>query len=318
MALLVHYALPPKKVKKVTMAKKVVVFSIKGKLGVAGFMTKQSRFRGILLCLLTGIMLTGISVAQDSAQVESKNNAVFATLLQTRGYGASPITSQAKDMSDQQARTQAILATVLRARTPVRVSLAKPVDARKNKPSAELIATATEEIKSADGEVVIPAGAAIVGLIREVRLRSPEGQDANVELAVDHVLLTDGSKSSLAHALQVIDRSRPTNSNRTERELPIDQQARTVEAMRALATPASMGGGMLRDGISLMDASGDPGQTMRAAQSLTSRNEGVVALPDLYLSAEVSGKTNTPVFNENYTRLRLSKGTEMILRVNEQ
>jgi hypothetical protein len=211
-----------------------------------------------------------------------------------------------------------MLADVLNTGTPVHISLVKPVDARKNKPSAELIATTAEEIKSADGAVVVPAGAAIVGLIKEVTLRSPDGQEANIELAVSHVLLTDGSKSSLAHALQVIDRSRPTNANGTERELPIDEPARTVGAMRALGTPASMGGGMLRDGISLMEAGGDPGQTMGAAQSLTSGNEGVVALPDLYLSAQVSGKTNRPAFNANYTRLRLSKGTDMILQVNEE
>src|SRR5207302_5980517 len=299
------------------MASEVVRNGIKRNTFLAGSMTELSGKNGILFCVLAGVMLTGISLAQDSTrgqESESENNPVLTALLHTRGSGLSP-TSQPKDVSDQQARTKAILAEALKERTPVHVSLVKSVDARKNKPSAELIATTRQEIRSADGEVVVPAGATIVGLIRQVTLRSPDGQEANIEIAVDHVLLTDGSKSSLAHALQLIGRSQPTKSK--SNESPIDQQARTAEAMRALASPASMGGGMLRDGMSLMDASGDPGQRMGAAKFLTSGNEGVVALPELYLSAEVSGKTNTPVLNAKYTRLRLSRGTDMILRINE-
>ena len=262
--------------------------------------------------------MTGIALAQDSVQArgnESQTKPGVANLLDTRGSAPPPTSSQPQDISDQQARTRAILADVLKARTPVHVSLVEPVDARKNQPSAELIAKTSQELRSEDGRIVVPAGATIVGLIRQVTLRSPDGQEANIEIAVDHVLLTDGSKSSLAHALQLIGRSQPTKSK--SNESPIDQQARTAEAMRALASPASMGGGMLRDGMSLMDASGDPGQRMGAAKSLTSGNEGVVALPELYLSAEVSGKTNTPVLNAKYTRLRLSRGTDMILRINE-
>jgi len=288
------------------MANAVGRLSIKMNVVLSGVMTELSRFKGILVCVLIGIPMTGIALAQDSVQArgnESQTKPGVANLLDARGSAPPPTSSQPQDISDQQARTRAILADVLKARTPVHVSLVEPVDARKNQPSAELIAKTSQELKSEDGRVVVPAGATIVGLIRQVTLRSPDGQEANIEIAVDHVLLTDGSKSSLA----------PTKSN----ESPIDQQARTAEAMRALASPASMGGGMLRDGMSLMDASGDPGQRMGAAKSLTSGNEGVVALPELYLSAEVSGKTNTPVLNAKYTRLRLSRGTDMILRINE-
>src|SRR5438309_1609938 len=181
------------------MASEVVRDGIKRNTFLAGSMTELSGKNGILFCVLAGVMLTGISLAQDSTrgqESESENNPVLTALLHTRGSGLSP-TSQPKDVSDQQARTQAILAEALKARTPVHVSLVKSVDARKNKPSAELIATTRQEIRSADGEVVVPVGAAIVGLIREVTLRSPDGQEANIEIAVDHVLLTNGSKTSI-------------------------------------------------------------------------------------------------------------------------
>jgi hypothetical protein len=295
------------------MAKEVGLFSIRRQVGLSGFMTEMSRFKGILVCVLIGILMTGIALAQGQAN-ESETNPVLARFLHTRGSVPSSAPSQPNDISDEQARTQEILADVLKAQNPVHVSVVKPVDARKNKPSAQLIAKTSQELKSRDGALVVPAGATIVGLIKEVTLRSPDGQEASLEIAVDHVFLTDGSRGSLAHALQLIGRSRPTNSH----ESPIDQQTRTAEAMRALANPASMGGGMLRDGISLVDASGDPGQRMGAGRSFTLRNEGVVALPELYLSAEMSGKTNTPRFNAEYTRLRLSRGTDMVLRVNKQ
>jgi len=300
------------------MASEVVRDGIKRNTFLAGSMTELSGKNGILFCVLAGVMLTGISLAQDSTrgqESESENNPVLTALLHTRGSGLSP-TSQPKDVSDQQARTQAILAEALKARTPVHVSLVKSVDARKNKPSAELIATTRQEIRSADGEVVVPVGAAIVGLIREVTLRSPDGQEANIEIAVDHVLLTNGSKTSLARALQFIGHAQ-TDSSAAQQEPPIDQQARTVEAMRALANPASMGGGMLRDATRLMDAAGDPGQTTGRVNSATSGSQGVVALPNLYLSAQVSGN-NKSVFDAKDTRVRLSRGTDMVLSVEGQ
>src|SRR5919197_5263179 len=119
--------------------------------GVAGFMTQQFRSRKIVVCVLSGLILTGISQAQDSAQEQSDNNVVFAALLHSREYRPSRAQSQPQGILDQQARTRAMLADVLNTGTPVHISLVKPVDARKNKPSAELIATTAEEIKSADG-----------------------------------------------------------------------------------------------------------------------------------------------------------------------
>jgi len=86
-------------------------------------------------------------------------------------------------------------------------------------------------------------------------------------------------------------------------------------AMRALATPASMGGSMLRHAITLMNAAADPAQAGGVTEPLISNSQGVVGLPDLYLSAQVSGSTHASVVSSKNTNVRLRQGTEMILRV---
>ncbi len=83
--------------------------------------------------------------------------------------------------------------------------------------------------------------------------------------------------------------------------------------MRAMATPASMGGIMLRDVLARMNAAANPAD---ATVPLTSSSQGVLGLPNLYFSAEVSSATNVSLVSSKNTNVRLNSGTEMILRLN--
>ena len=51
-------------------------------------------------------------------------------------------------------------------------------------------------------------------------------------------------------------------------------------------------------------------------EPLTSHSHGVLGLPDLYLSAEVSDSSHVSVVSSNKTNVHLNSGTEMILRLN--
>src|SRR5207244_12836080 len=94
------------------MASEVVRNGIKRNTFLAGSMTELSGKYGILFCVLDGVMLTGISLAQDSTrgeESEAESHPVLTALLHTRGSGLSP-TSPPKHFSDQASGTHALLA----------------------------------------------------------------------------------------------------------------------------------------------------------------------------------------------------------------
>jgi hypothetical protein len=155
----------------------------------------------------------------------------------------------------------------------------------------------------------------IVGHITEVSVRSREHKVSAVRIVLDHALLADGTSISMALAIQAIGRAQANDASDVEDELASSGERRAL-AMRAMATPASMGGIMLRDALTLMDAASNPAETTAVTEPLTSSSQGVLGFPNLFLSAEVSGSTNVSVVSSRNTNVRLNSGTEMILRLN--
>lgn len=239
--------------------------------------TLEVRTRTILVSIVTGILLTEASLAQDSTQA------------------------------------QANLATQLEAGTMIHVSLVTPVSARKNKSGDEVIAQTTWDVRSDDGALVMPVGSTIVGHIAKVSVRSREQRVSAVRIAFDHALLKDGTNVSMALAIQAIGRPQTNDAPEMEDKLATDGETRAM-AMRAISTPASMGGIMLRDALTIMNNAANPEEA--TAVPLTWRSQGVLGLPNLYLSAEVSGSSHVSVVRSDKTNVDLNSGTEMILRLN--
>jgi hypothetical protein len=233
--------------------------------------------RRILVSVVTGMLLTEASLAQDSAQA------------------------------------QATLAPQLEAGTIIHVSLVTPVSARKNKSGDEVIAKTTWDVRSDDGALVLPVGSTIVGHIAKVSVRSREQRVSALRIVFDHALLKDGTNVSMALVIQAIGRSLANDAPVVEDKFTTGGETRAM-AMRAISTPASMGGIMLRDALTLMNDAANPEEA--AAVPLTWRSQGVSGLPDLYLSAELSDSGHVSVVSSDKTNVHLSSGTEMILRLN--
>jgi hypothetical protein len=277
--------------------------------------------RRILVSVLTGILLTGVSLAQESAQAQASESVSQSNSVSTEKSRAqvksdtSTTASQLTNRSGNRDQAQATVDTQLEAGTIIHVSLVKPIDARKNKSGDEVIAKTTWDVRSEDGVVVVPVGSTIVGHITELSVRSKEQKVSAVRIVLDHVLLTDATNVSMALTIQAIGHAQANAAREVEDELATGGQARAM-AMRAISTPASMGGSMLRDALPLMDAASNPAEAMGVTEPLTSSSQGVLGLPNLYLSAVVSGPTNVSVVSSQNTNVRLNSGTEMILRLN--
>lgn len=233
--------------------------------------------RRILVSVVTGMLLTEASLAQDSA------------------------------------KAQATLATQLEAGTIIHVSLVTPVSAGKNKSGEEVIAKTTWDVRSDDGALVLPVGSTIVGHIAKVSVRSREQRVSAVWIVFDHALLKDGTNVSMALAIQAIGRPQANDVPAVEDKFTTGGETRAM-AMRAISTPASMGGIMLRDALTLMSDAANPEEA--TAVPLTWRSQGVLGLPNLYLSAEVSDSSHVSVVSSDTINVHLNSGTEMILRLN--
>jgi hypothetical protein len=277
--------------------------------------------RRVLLSVLTGILLTEASLAQDSAKPQASESVSQINLVaieQSRAQvrlDQSLRASQRTNRSSNGNEAQATVATQPEDGTIIYVSLVKPVGARRNKAGDEVIAQTEWDVISEDGVVVLPLGSMIVGHITEVSVRSREHKVSAVRIVLDHALLADGTSVSMALAIQAIGRAQANDASEVEDELASSGERRAL-AMRAMATPASMGGIMLRDALTLMDAASNPAETTAVTEPLTSSSQGVLGLPNLFLSAEVSGSTNVSVVSSRNTNVRLNSGTEMILRLN--
>jgi len=244
--------------------------------------------RRILVSVLTGILLTEASLGQ--------------------GGTASQLTIRSSNRN----RAQATAATKLEDGTTIHVSLIKPVDARKNKAGDEVMAKTEWDVSSEDGVVVLPVGSMIVGHITGVSVRSREHKVSALGIVFDRAILMDGTNVSMPLAILAISRAQASDASEVEDALATRGEKRAL-AMRAMATPASMGGIMLRDVLARMNAAANPAD---ATLPLTSSSQGVLGLPNLYFSAEVSGATNVSLVSSKNTNVRLNSGTEMILRLN--
>jgi hypothetical protein len=274
----------------------------------------------ILVSVLTGILLTDVSLAQGSAQAQSReslwqSNSVFA--VQSRAqvkFETSTTASPLTNRSGNRNLAQATVANQLEDGTIIPVSLVKPVGARKNQSGDEVIARTEWDVTSEDGVIVLPVGSMVVGHITEVSVCSREHKVSAVRIVFDHALLTDGTSLSMALGIEAIGRVQENDASEVEVELGSSGERRAL-ATRAMATPASMGGIMLRDALALMKAAANAAQTRAVTEPLTSSSQGVLGLPNLILSAEVSGSTRVSVVSSRNTNVRLNTGTEMILRL---
>ena len=276
--------------------------------------------RRILVSVLTGILLTEASLGQGAARTRageavSQSNSVSAE--QPRApvrLDTSSTASQLTIRSSNRNRAQATVATELELEdgTTIHVSLVKPVDARKNKAGDEVMAKTEWDVSSEDGVVVLPVGSMIVGHITGVSVRSREQRVSALGIVFDHALLMDGTSVSMPLAIQAISRAQASDASEVEDGLATRGEKRAL-AMRAMATPASMGGIMLRDVLAQMNAAASPAD---ATVPLTSSSQGVLGLPNLHFSAEVSGATNVSLVSSKNTNVRLNSGTGMILRLN--
>jgi hypothetical protein len=197
--------------------------------------------------------------------------------------------------------------------TPVRVELAKSVDAKKAKVGDEVIAKTMDDFLSDKNEVLAPRGAQIVGHVAEV---SPHQGNSPSTLGIvfDKMVLKSGTEMPLKASIQAIGPPESTvNFNDA-----MGGQAGSA-GMPSMSSPGrgAYGGTTPNPGGTPSGANPtgapNPDPTSRPGIGpLTPNAQGVVGMSGLTLS---TGAAQDSLLTSPKHNVKLDSGTQMILRV---
>jgi hypothetical protein len=233
---------------------------------------------------LIPVLLTGISLAQNSAQPDA------ASEPQNTPFRLAP-------------------------GTIIRIELAKSLDDRKAKVGDEVAAKTIDDFLSDKNEVLAPKGSKVLGHVAEV---SPhQGESAStLGIAFDKIALKNGTVVPLRASIQAIgapesnavasndNMGAPANSGGMA---PMSSPGRGAYG-GTTPNPGSMPGNASNPGPATQDAS----QAIAINGRLTPNAQGVVGMSGLSLS---TGAEQDSVLSSPKHNVKLESGTQMILRV---
>jgi hypothetical protein len=205
------------------------------------------------------------------------------------------------------------------------VELTKSVDAKKAKTGDQVEAKVTQDLKAGSGQVIIPKDTKVVGHVTEAQARTKDQKESQLGLVFDHAVIKGGNEVSLPMSIQAIIGPNalgngPANGGNAS---PSSQPSETSPSGGMSSTPGGRTSGVGNGSASTVSPPPTGGeapatnQTQQAPhEPITASTQGVVAIPNLKLSATPESKTGSLVSSEK-NNVKLESGTFMLLRVNQ-
>jgi hypothetical protein len=257
--------------------------------------------------VFAGVLLCGISLAQGTTP--SPTNSTAPQREQ------NPATAQSTGTNAGQASG----APRISAGSVIPVQLTKSVDAKKVKTGDEVEAKVTQDLKAANGAVVVPKDTKVVGHVTEAQPRNKGQKESQIGLAFDHAVMKNGGDVPLPMSIQAIIASPSSNNNNAGSE--------------GSGQPAygSTGGGMSGNGAGRSSGSEMPSRAPSSStvpsegatqastdprQPITGNTQGVVGISNLKLSTSANATQGSIVSSEK-GNVKLDSGTLMLLRVSQ-
>jgi hypothetical protein len=246
------------------------------------------------------IAVAGISLALETAPLS--------------GNAESPAQSSAPS---EQSSTTANAAPRIAPGSVIPAELTMTVDAKKIKVGDKIEARVTQDLKSGNGEMVIPKDTKILGSVTEAQPRTKEQKESQIGIAFDHVVMRNGTDLPLPMSIQAI----------------IAPAALNPQAAAESAGPSSgsgLGGGIPANNPRMgsgapgqMPSSSEPGDQWPSGQQagakpqqpISGDTQGVVGIANLKLSMNPATPQTSLVSSEK-SNVKLENGTLMLLRVN--
>lgn len=260
----------------------------------------------LLIATLAAVSLNGISIAQT---VSSQNNATAAP---------TPAAGSATQASQEQTTLRIAPGSV------IPVELSKSIDAKKIRSGDEVSAKVTQDLKTNNGEVLIPKDTKVVGHVTAVQPRTKEQSESELGIAFDHAVLKNGSEMKMPLSIQAIIAPMNADSGNTT--------GGAGGASDQAAAPSSPGGGMPTGGgrpavmggsppaANMPSSSMDPADTQAPANArgpITGSTQGVVGISNLRLVTTAPDAAQGSLVSSEKSNVKLESGTLMLLRVSQ-
>jgi hypothetical protein len=255
-----------------------------------------------LSCSLVVLAISTMAVSQQPAP---------------RGNGTNPESGQTQPANAGQQTTRIAPGSV------IPVELTKTIDAKKAKTGDPVEAKVTQDMKSDNGQVLLPKDTKVVGHVTEAQPRSKEQKESQLAIAFDHAVMKNGGDVSMPMSIQaVISASGPNVGNGNNTGYGGTGSSPSAPASGGVAPNTGSRGGMSgaapppSAGTQAGGAAEPSSQTGGAANPpITGKTEGVVGISNLKLST-ASQPAQGSLLSSEKNNVKLESGTFMLLRVN--
>ena len=288
-----------------------------------------------LIGLFAGALVVGVAAAQDSATPsspaaspqsstpaqpetpqQSPEPQTPASAPSAQTPPASP--AQATPPSSGPASPQAGAPTRIAPGSVIPVALTKTIDAKKAKTGDEVVAKVTQDMKSTNGEVLVPKDTKVVGHVTEAQPHSKEQKESQVGIAFDRAVMKNGSEMQMPMSIQAIIGQQNDQNNG-------GSGSSEAAAPSRGANPGTTGG--TRSGMASStpaptpspgaDIPGNAPAAKTTRPQITSQTQGVVGISNLTLSPPATNSANGSIVSSEKNNVKLESGTMMLLHVNQ-
>ena len=264
--------------------------------------------------ILAGLLLCGICVSQDAPAPPRENSTPAAQQTPAQQTdGQQPDPNRASEPPRRIAPGSVIPA-----------QLTKTLDAKKVKTGDEVEAKVTQDLKTVNGELIVPKDTKLVGHITEAQARTKEQKESEIGIAFDHTVMKDGTAASVPMSIQAVIAPPSQNSENNSAGPASAPQAGPPQAGGGGMSPDTRGGrsGTAGGAQQQMPGSYPSGEDHPAppagspAHSVTANTQGVVGMSDYSLSTP-GDETKGSVVSSEKNNVKLESGTMLLLKVNQ-
>ena len=258
--------------------------------------------RTLLPAALLALAFCQISVAQNAAPAQPNSS--------PNPSQQNPSSQPAPSSADQNSGPRRIAPGSV-----IPVQLTKTIDAKKVKSGDPVEAKVTQDMKSENGEVILPKDTKVTGHITEAQPHSKEQKESQVGIAFDHAVIRNGPDMQLPMSIQAIIAPPSMNPNTADNAAQPPYQG---GGMPGGGKAPGMGGNAPQNpGVSAggnMPADNAPPEN-NPRGPITGNTQGVVGFSNLTLSP-APGPAQGSIVGSEKSNVKLESGTLMLLRVN--
>ncbi len=290
----------------------------------------------------SGSQNTSVSADKSGAQVQSDSSAQAS---QNASVSKSNKSKKASANADANANSSASASTSgnqLAEGSTVNAVLSKSLDARNLKEGDQIVAKATQNVKS-EGKTIIPKGSKLIGHVTEAKSRAKGDADSALGVVFDRAELKNGQQVPMHAVVQALASAQSAASAGVGDDSAMLSGAGSGSGMVSGSAPAPSSGGLVHGvgqtvgstvggvtstantavnttGNAVGNTTGKVGSAANSAGgsvtgNLTSNSQGVIGLNGLNLTSAASNMTQGSLITSSGKDVKLDSGTQMLLKV---